>query len=50
MIISDYIENTYTGIGDFGEHDVVTVSYGGSGKHIKNGAKKCEECGWSVTK
>ena len=42
------IENTYTGVGDFGDHDIMTVSAGGPGKLID--CLKCPSCGWSITK
>ncbi len=50
MIISDYIEQTLTGVGDFHDNDeVVSLSPGGPGKLIKDGCLKCEDCGWSIT-
>jgi hypothetical protein len=38
---------TYSGSGDFGRDDVVTMSPGGPGRLIE--CLKCSGCGWSVT-
>lgn len=42
------IGQTFTGLPDFFDGVVCTISPGGSGKIIE--CKKCPECGWSVTK
>lgn len=42
------IENTLTGVGDFGAHDVVTLSPGGPGRLAY--VLKCKGCGYSVTR
>lgn len=39
------IQQTYTGIGDFHEHDICTFSAGGPGKVIE--VMKCSKCGHS---
>lgn len=45
---SQYIQQTFRGIGDFYDDDqVVTVSPGGGGRIAE--CMKCEECGWSIT-
>lgn len=47
MIQSKAIQETYTGIPDFPDGEVCTVSHGGTGRLID--CMKCEQCGWSVT-
>lgn len=44
---SKAIAQTYTGIADFPDGEVVTMSAGGPGKLID--CMKCVKCGWSVT-
>lgn len=41
------LQSTWTGTGDFGRDDVVTMSPGGSGRLVE--CSKCSACGWSVT-
>lgn len=40
------LENTMTGVPDFPDGDVVTVSYGGPGKLVE--CMKCVKCGYTV--
>jgi hypothetical protein len=47
MALGVAIRNTWTGTGDFGKNDVVTVSPGGPGKLVA--CSKCTACGWSVS-
>jgi len=45
---SKAIQETYTGVHDFPDGIVVTVSAGGPGRLVD--CMKCEKCGWSVTR
>lgn len=47
MVKGKAIEQTYGGVPDFSNGEVVTVSPSGPGKLIN--CLKCEACGWSVT-
>lgn len=46
MKVGVALEQTFTGVPDFADGEVVTMSPGGSGKLVA--CLKCELCGWSI--
>ena len=48
MVDGKAIAQTYTGVGDFGDDDIVTLSPGGPGKLVS--VSKCPQCGFSTTR
>jgi ssDNA-binding Zn-finger/Zn-ribbon topoisomerase 1 len=47
MGLGEAMEMTLSGVPDFPDGQVVTMSYGGPGKLVD--CLKCLDCGWSVT-